>query len=542
MPTAVQQSRPPIYLVPTYSEWLGSLATIPESERRAFIVETLRPKYMLPIFGRFFFPHIIKGDYETPEAHKDLIREISTRQNSAIIFPRGFAKTTWEKIDTIHDIVYGIEPVILYVAVGLTDAGFHFESIKTELEINDALREVYGNLVPKASRIGRKWTNKHIETTNGVNLVARGRNKGRGVNIKNRRPTKIIIDDIEDDEQVKSPVQRLKLANWLNEVIIPSLDKENGFVKMIGTVLHESSEVLKFYQGNGGILRRAIENGQSIWPEYWSLSDLNIMKIGGILSNGKKVKGLGSRGFNKEYMNDPKADSDATIKPEWIEKALYSLLPDSDDYAAVIYIDPQAGEKRTADEYAITCLYAKKRTSQRFIVEQEAGRVTQLEQAKNVVRMWLRHKRRVRAVGIEKVLNQTAVWQNVRDWKAGKISFNDANTKPAEIIPEEDRNIPIVEWDPRGKDKLARLQVFEPDFERGEIHLRAEMEALRDQLQFFAIKIENKELDDRGDSVVGALEMSYDYGLEQGGVSQSVGKDYNTKQTNVVGDLMKRRF
>ena len=70
--------------------------------------------------------------------------------------------------------------------------------MKTELENNRLLLSTYGNLVPSEANKGRKWTNKHFETTNGINVVARSRNKGRGVNIKNKRPTKAIGDDIAD--------------------------------------------------------------------------------------------------------------------------------------------------------------------------------------------------------------------------------------------------------------------------------------------------------------------------------------------------------
>jgi hypothetical protein len=103
---------------------------------------------MLPTFGRYFFPHIIRGNDEVPECHESLIRELSSSKSSAIIFPRHFAKTTWEKIDTIHDIVYGLEPVILYVGATLRDGQFHFESIKGELENNDLARSVTATSCP----------------------------------------------------------------------------------------------------------------------------------------------------------------------------------------------------------------------------------------------------------------------------------------------------------------------------------------------------------------------------------------------------------
>jgi hypothetical protein len=336
------------------------------------------------------------------------------------------------------------------------------------------------------------------------------------VNIKNKRPTKIVADDLEDDEEVKKPVQRAKLHNWLNDVIMPSVDPARGYVKVIGTVLHEACEVLAFYRSYGGIIRRAIENGAPIWPQMYSAERLEQIKNGYIDPvTGMKKKGMGTRGFNKEYMNDPFSEEDAQIKRQWIEQAAFSVLPEDASFTAVIYIDPRAGKAASlnSDEYAITTLYARKNSPHRYVVEQTAGRISQLDQLKELVRTWLRHKRTVRAVGIEKVLNQTGLWQIADDWKCGRINLNNEDTPPGERIDERDRSMPIVEWSPEGKDKVARLELYEPDFERGEIHLRPEQEELREQAMFLASG--SLEHDDRIDALIGALEMASRYGMRQ---------------------------
>lgn len=520
-----------------YDTWIADLDACEDSETRRFIIDTLKDKRHLHIFGRYFFPHIIQGTDDVPECHLDLIQELSNPKDSAIVFPRGFAKSTWEKIDTIHDFVYRHEELILYIGETGTDAGFHFEAIKGEIESNTLLQEVYGSLVPPETAKGRKWTNKHIETTNGVIALARGRNKGRGVNIKNKRPTKIIIDDAETDQLVRNQEQRTKYHRWLYDVIFPSANPKRGKIKVIGTAIHPLAEVVEFYKKHGGIYRRAIENGNSIWSGYFPLADLHAIRDGGVLSSGKSVKGIGTRAFNREYMNNPTASEEAKIKPEWIEAAHFSELPPEFAYEAIIYLDPQAGEKQTADEYALTVLYKAKQSVQRFVYAQTAGRITQFDQAKEVVRAWIKHKKIVRAVGIEKVLNQTAVYQTLIDWKAKRLSFNTPETPPSERIDEGDRNIPVIACSPKGKDKLARLEMFEPDFERGEIHLRPEQEELRYQLEHPT----EAEHDDRMDSLVGALELAGRAvsTRERDALPTEQKKGYNR---TIAGNLMKRTF
>lgn len=519
-----------------YNQWVSDIEAVEEEQRIALIRFSLRKKENLHIFGKYFFPHIIEGLEDVPECHIDLIRELSTPNDSGIIFPRGFAKSTWEKIDTIHDIVYQLEPVILYISAVLKDAQFHFESIKGELENNVLLRAVYGDVVPSEKNKSRKWTNTHFETTTGINLIARSRNKGRGINIKNRRPTKAIGDDLEDDEEVQNVDQREKLHNWLYNVIFPSLDPVRGRFKMIGTVLHTKAEVLDFYNKNGGIFRQAIEKGQSIWPSRFSLEWLE-----------QKRKKIGSRSFNQEYQNNPVASDLAKIDPKWIDDRIYTVLPNN-PMNKIIYIDPQAGESGMADEYAITCLGWFPKDVHRYVLEQVAGRATQLEQAKEIVRMWLRHNKRVIVVAVEKVLNQTAVYQVLIDWKVGRIDFNtkEMTLGHPDWIDETDRNIPILGVQPRGKDggklkdKVARLEMHEASFERGEIHFRPEMTELKEQVCFLGTKAIDH--DDRADSLVGALDLSYknvSADITDEVISEKSKEEYNS---TVAGNLYQKRF
>lgn len=532
-PPAVKASWRDRYV--SYDEWEADLAVVPDAEKEAWIYDTLRDKAHLHIFGRYFFPHIIKGTDDVPEAHLDLIHELSEPRDSAIIFPRGFAKSTWEKIDTIHDIVYKLEPVILYISTTLSDAGLHFESIKAELEGNDLLRLVYGNLVPPDSLTGRKWTNKHFETTNGVNVVARGASKGRGVNIKNQRPTKIICDDVEDDDQVRSVLRRNKLNRWLYETIFPSKDKKRGRIKLIGTVLHRSCELLKFYHAHGGIYRQAIENGKSIWPKYWTLEDLFKIRDGYTDAAGKQVKGIGTRAFNQEYMNNPTSDEMANFPAEYIDAHVYSALPVMVNKRVVIYMDPMGGQKSTSDEYAISVLVYSEKDPHRYLTEQKAGRATQLQQAAEFIKIWLRYRQYRVIAAVEVVLNQTAVYQNILAWRAGQISL------AAYGVPDDSpRDIPLGRHDPKGKDKVARMQNQEAAFERGEVHLRAEMTELRDQVLFLGRDvIEN---DDRADSLIGALELSFAGG---GGIEDAGESVYNKNKTapkTVGGNLYSEDF
>lgn len=439
------------YHHPTWNSWKADLDAISDPKaQKEYIRDTLQHKTNLHIFGRFFFPHIIQGEEEPPEAHLELIEFMTSPEDGAGIFPRGFAKTTWEKIDCIHDIVYGLEPVILYISATLEDAQFHFDSIKNELESNEWLIYVYGSFVPPTDQLGTKWTNKHFQTTNGVNVIARGAGKGRGVNIRNKRPTKIIVDDAESDEQVRSSARREKYHKWITEVIMPSRDKVRGRIKVIGTVIHPECEVLKFYEAHGGIFRRAIEDGQSIWPNFWTLGDLIRVRDGYTDSEGKQHEGIGVLAFSQEYLNEP-INSDATVfDRKAIERNVYDELPRLEELEIRMAVDPNAGQSKMADFMGICVLGRHRTTFKRYVLESRKfkGKITSLDpneetQESTFDTVYTRWNPIVAGIEVVRTMG-VALYQLL-------LSRNKYR---------------LIKIDPKGKDKVARAQMVAPFIEQ----------------------------------------------------------------------------
>ena len=441
----------------------------PDDESQYQLIrETLKDKsdpITLAIFGLHFFPHIIRND--VPDCHLDLIREMTKRTDSAIIFPRGHAKSTWEKIDSIHDIVYGLEPVILYVSNTITDAQFHFEAIKSELEGNLPLQEVYGEMFPPGWQDSPKWTNKHFETTNHVNVVARGAGKGRGVNIKNQRPTKIIIDDAEDDEMVRSPERRAKLRQWLNNVIIPSVDRERGFVKMIGTVLNDDCEILNFYKKNGGIFRKAIENGQSIW---WPMEKLEQLK-------GK----IGSIAFAQEYLNEPTNEETAMVKLSWMQ--FYQQGEAPANLTKYAFADLAISAGAMADYFVIIVVGVDEKGGVWITDLYREKGLTFAAQVEAVIQTHIKH--RVTRFGIESVAYQRALEQEVKR-RGNELGI---------YVPA----IPVIP----DTDKGRRLLRITAQIENGTIHFLREHIALTEELTRFP----NAAHDDTVDTLTGVMQL-----------------------------------
>lgn len=500
-----------------YQRWIDRLSQTPENEKQGYIYETLKFKELLHIFARWFFPRSIKCNNDIADCHKELVAEVARKENSAVVFPRGFGKTTWLKIDTIHDIVYELEPVIVYISNTITSAQFHFESIKAELENNDLLKSIYGDLTPEQHQ-GTKWHNTHFEATNGVNVVARGACKGRGVNIKGQRPTKIVGDDIEDDDMVRSVDRRRKLHEWLYNVILPSLDRDVGYVKLIGTNLHPECELFKFYEKFGGTFKSGEdEQGESIWQDGISTEQLQKLK-----------KILGARAYAQEIMNDPVDESVALLHRAWIYDNMYNSLPkDTRKQNATIMFDPQAGEKAGADYYGLAVVGWWNRDNHRYLLEIQKGHKSQLDQAALIVRTFQRYKEthNVKVVGVEKIMTQVAVYQLILDWKSGRIDLDG--------VDNSDRNIPIIAVEPKGKDKKARMEMHQSAFERGEIHLHSSM----NNFAYDLIRFPDLDHDDDIDAFIYALEWSYK--SMEGRMELSSGKE---SAKTMVGNIIKQQF
>jgi hypothetical protein len=145
------------------------------------------------------------------------------------------------------------------------------EAIKCELEENDRLKQDF----PNACGIGKVWKIGEIVTNNNIKVKAYGSGKRvRGVKHGTYRPDLAIIDDLENDTNVRSRTQRDKLEDWLDEAI-DNLGSVDGSMDIlyIGTILHRDSVLarkLKLAFWHPIKFRALIQYPKNIdlWDEY----------------------------------------------------------------------------------------------------------------------------------------------------------------------------------------------------------------------------------------------------------------------------------
>ncbi|MGD9610782.1 MAG: phage terminase large subunit, partial [Desulfovibrionaceae bacterium] len=121
------------------------------------------------------------------------------------------------------------------------------EAVKVELEVNPRLTMDF----PEACGQGRVWNVGVAITAGNAKIQAFGSGKRmRGLRHGPHRPDLVICDDLENDENVKSPEQRDKLQGWLQKTVLSLGEAGDTMdVILVGTVLHYDS-VLSRLLGN----------------------------------------------------------------------------------------------------------------------------------------------------------------------------------------------------------------------------------------------------------------------------------------------------
>lgn len=454
-------------------------------------------QYLLAIFKRreniHLFGWFIARPYfplETPPFHKEILDLISNKDNRrvGVIAPRGHAKST--TVDMTYPLWAGCfeqEEFIVIISDTYTQAAEFINALKDEFENNPKIKWLFGNMK------GDDWQDGEFVLSNGIKYAAKGSGmKIRGIRHRHTRPTLMIFDDIENDENIKSAEQRQKLYHWFTKATIPALAR-GGRAVVIGTILHFDSlvnkvmkqqDIFKSWQTRVFYAITTDEDGteHALWPEHRSLEKLKSMR-----DNPNDQEFVGSIAFAQEYQHKPFSEEDAIVKPDWIKECEPSQAPDEySRQARVLTVDPAASERQTADPTAmiVADLGADGNVYVRAIRNQRTSPSITAETIQNLYETY-----QPQVVGIE----QGALGLVFRDLLAG---------------------LPVIGLKP-DKDKVRRLLAVSRFFEAGKVFLVKDIQngqALREQL----IEFPKGTHDDMVDAIVYAIRMLLVDGLNQG--------------------------
>lgn len=267
-----------------------------------------------------YFPHYVRHK-DKSELHKYLFSRLPEivaspkGENDAIAAPRGEAKSTLvSQLFVLWTIICGIKHYPVIVMDSIDQAYPMLEAIKAELVYNPRLLMDF----PDVCGAGRVWQMGTILTRNDIKVQVAGSGKKlRGLRHGPYRPDLVVLDDIENDEQVRSPEQREKLENWLKKTVLP-LGTAGGKLDVIyiGTILHYDSVLSRTLKNP--LWRVARFKALIRWPDNMSLWD----KWEEILRNN----GADGEMLANAYYQQHRAEMDEGAIVSWSARPLLALM------------------------------------------------------------------------------------------------------------------------------------------------------------------------------------------------------------------------
>lgn len=353
-----------------------------------------RAEHDFEYFAHTYFPHYfsIEGKNKLHEHLEEVFTQVTLSDDGekhAIAAPRGHAKTTYTaQLFPLWCIVFNKKRFIVEISDAVELVEGNLEAIKVELEDNENLRADF----PDVCGVGPVWKVGEFVTKNKVKMKAFGSGKRlRGVKFGVYRPDLAILDDLENDTNVRSKAQRDKLEDWVDEAVLNlgSADRTMDVI-YIGTILHRDSVLsrklkLQFWNPKKFQSIITFPKRMDMWEEYGFIyKNMGVGEANRYYNKNKKEMSEGAevlwkealpidklmqiraenpKAFNKEQMNNPLSDAQKFKKEKM---HFYSTPPKCDQY--FMWVDP-AGDKKKSDYTAITVVGIHKQQRKGYVLE-----------------------------------------------------------------------------------------------------------------------------------------------------------------------------
>lgn len=491
----------------------------------------------MEFFGRAYFPHyfskpspefhreldaiwqqgVLKGRYPLTAADTKMISRLpGTRR--AVAAPRGHAKSTNLTFKgTMHSTLYGYKHYPIIISDSSEQAEGFLDNIRVEFEENTAILEDFGVLA------GSVWRSNVLLTKTNIKIEAIGSGKKiRGRKHRNWRPDLIILDDVENDENVRTPEQRKKLKDWFDKAVSKCGDDYTDII-YIGTLLHydsllaktltnpayrsikykaviqfsqaddlwqqwetiftdlsnddRESEALAFFQAHKEAM---LEGTQVLWEEKLSYYDLMVMRVS-----------EGEASFNSEEQNEPINPDDCLFMEEWFDyynEAEVNFGDPAFDFFG--FIDPSLGKTKRSDFSAIVTLAKHKGSGYMYVVDADIER----RHPDRIIADVLAKERWLRASfghGYRKLGAETNQFQWFLKEELAKASAKAGLYLPIEEVQQT-------------SDKVMRIQTLQPDVKNKYIKFNRRHKRLLEQLTQFPMGAH----DDGPDALEGARSIA----------------------------------
>jgi len=270
--------------------------------------------HLIEGFVEAFLMDHFDGPKTTPAFHRQMWKlDTSKEPFVSIAAPRLHAKTSAGTItEALAAALFGSDDFILLIGATETLAGKLLGNITNIIQEDSALQETFKlaplvmNETELVLRVGGR------ECCILAKGCAGGSGKVRGLMWRQKRPSLILLDDIEDDEAVENRDRREKLSDWMDNALIPC-GSDNAKIRMKGTILHFDSYLehtmrSDIWKSLRFAAHRSFEDFTDIlWPEKFPETRLRAIRQ-------RYIEKSKQSGYSREYLSYPMAEADAYFR------------------------------------------------------------------------------------------------------------------------------------------------------------------------------------------------------------------------------------
>lgn len=327
--------------------------------------------------------------YQVADCHLKMLAFQEAHNRTLTLAPRGIGKSTALTIvRVLFELVKNPEIRILIASNTQIQSEVFLREIKQHMESNQRFIDIFGNLV------GTKWDTKEIilASRKGFYKESNVTCLGVGGGIIGRHYDLIIGDDLVDEENSRTDVQREKFKIWFYKVLDPTLepsgreflhgtryypnDHYEHIIKTSSTKDADGNQIPKSdltTEDFKYISLPAIKSDNtSIWPEKMSLQWLQA-----------KRNSMGRAIFDSQYMNSTKAMEGKIFQYNNIR--YYDILPDQ--LVIIQGVDLAISKTETSDYFSITTI-GKDEFNRIYLIDMFKERMSFLAQFRTIVAKW----------------------------------------------------------------------------------------------------------------------------------------------------------
>jgi hypothetical protein len=291
-------------------------------------------------FSHELLPERINDTYGVPEMHKNIymdLLEARTRKGAtkmdrlhAIAAPREHSKSTITSfVYVLYSILFRLAKFVVLISESQPKTLQFIRAIKRALA-KPIIQEYFGDVrAENVALDGLKWSESHIITATGVNIMALGMGRSTRGLIEDTRPDIIIADDIESENNTKTEDSRENNYAWWKAQVVPAGDIIDGQCVYIGTMVHYDCTLArlleqKSYRKHFYQVWLDAARTKTLWPEKFPPK-----LVRQIEAEYREDEHRGESLFYMEYMNVAVAPSDRVFGDSGIQVREYEYISNS---------------------------------------------------------------------------------------------------------------------------------------------------------------------------------------------------------------------